>query len=119
MCEQELAKQGLKSEIKQTNIGVSVKKGTQRGLHYQKPPHTEVKIVRCPRGAIFDVIVDLRPESATFKQWFGIELNAENALAIYVPEGFAQGYRTLVDDTENLLPYNRVLRARVCNWSAL
>jgi dTDP-4-dehydrorhamnose 3,5-epimerase len=100
LCARELAEQGLQSDIKQTNIGVSLQKGTQRGLHYQKLPHAEVKIVRCPRGAIFDVIVDLRPESETFKQWFGIELNAENALALYVPEGCAQGYRTLQDNTE-------------------
>ena len=79
---------------------MSTKKGTLRGLHFQVAPHPEVKIVRCPRGAIFDVIVDLRPASATFRQWFGIELTEANNKAIYVPEGFAQGYLTLEDDTE-------------------
>jgi len=99
-CRNELQQQGLNPTIAQTNIGVSVRKGTLRGLHFQVAPHAEVKIVRCPRGAIYDVIVDLRPSSATFKKWFGIELTESNNRAIYVPEGFAQGYITLEDDTE-------------------
>ncbi len=100
LCNNELEQQGLKSNIVQTNIGFSTTKGTQRGLHFQKPPHQEVKIVRCTRGAIYDVIIDLRPDSGTYKQWFGIELNEENRLSLYVPEGFAQGYRTLKDNSE-------------------
>jgi dTDP-4-dehydrorhamnose 3,5-epimerase len=100
LCRNELREQGLKVDYPQTNIGVSLKKHTLRGLHFQMAPHPEVKIVRCPRGSIFDVIVDLRPASSTYKQWFGIELNHSNAKAIYVPEGFAQGYMTLEDDTE-------------------
>ena len=99
-CQKEFDDQGLKSVIAQSNIGVSKTKGTLRGLHYQRPPYQEVKIVRCPRGAIFDVIVDLRPESPTYKQWFGLELNQENATMLYVPEGCATGYLTLRDDTE-------------------
>jgi dTDP-4-dehydrorhamnose 3,5-epimerase len=99
-CKKELIERGLQSELAQSNVGFSHKKGTLRGLHFQVSPHTEVKIVRCPRGAIFDVIVDLRPDSPTHKQWFGIELTADNCKMIYVPEGFAQGYITLENNTE-------------------
>ena len=100
LCERELRDHGLLARICQTNIGVSTLRGTLRGLHYQTPPHAEVKIVRCSRGAIFDVIADLRPESTTFTRWFGVELTEHNYRAIYVPEGFAQGYLTLRGDTE-------------------
>ncbi len=99
-CKEEYENLGLVSRIVQSNIGVSTSAGTLRGLHFQRAPHEEVKIVRCSRGAIFDVIVDLRPESATYKDWFGIELNQENATMLYVPEGCATGYLTLRDDTE-------------------
>jgi dTDP-4-dehydrorhamnose 3,5-epimerase len=74
--------------------------GTVRGLHYQVEPSEEVKIVRCSRGAIFDVIVDVRPDSNTFLQWYGVELSADNRRQLYVPRGFAHGYQTLVDDCE-------------------
>jgi len=99
-CQREFQQRGLKSELLQSNVGFSHRKGTLRGLHFQKPPHAEVKIVRCTRGAIFDVIVDLRPESTSYKCWFGVELSGENGRMIYVPEGFAQGYMTLMDETE-------------------
>jgi dTDP-4-dehydrorhamnose 3,5-epimerase len=99
-CERELAEMGLNTNIAQTNIGVSNRRGTLRGLHYQKDPDAEVKIVRCPRGCVFDVIVDLREGSPTYRRWYGVELSAANALAIYVPEGVAQGYMTLEDDSE-------------------
>lgn len=99
-CEREMEEMGLVYSIKQSNIGVSPLKGTLRGLHYQTAPHQEVKIIRCPRGAIYDVIVDLRPDSPTFKKWFAVELTAENSRMLYVPEGCATGYQTLVDDTE-------------------
>jgi dTDP-4-dehydrorhamnose 3,5-epimerase len=99
-CKKELQEHGLKSELSQSNIGFSFRKGTFRGLHFQKTPHAEVKIVRCTRGSIFDVIVDLRPESSSYKRWFGVELSAENRKMIYVPEGMAQGYATLEDNTE-------------------
>jgi dTDP-4-dehydrorhamnose 3,5-epimerase len=99
-CKRELQQHGLKSDFAQSNAGFSVRKGTLRGLHYQRAPHAEVKIVRCLRGAMFDVIVDLRPESVSFTQWFGIELSEENGKMLYVPEGFAQGYLTLQDNTE-------------------
>lgn len=99
-CQKELEQRGLKAEVRQSNVGFSHRKGTLRGLHYQKSPRAEVKIVRCTRGAMFDVVVDLRPHSQTHKQWFGVELTEDNGKMIYVPEGFAQGYITLADDTE-------------------
>ena len=99
-CERELAEHGLVSHIKQSNIGFSPEAGTLRGLHYQKEPHQEVKIVRCTRGAVFDVVVDIRRDSPTFRKWFGIELNPDNASMLYVPEGCATGYLTLMDDSE-------------------
>ena len=99
-CKRELEQHGLKSDLAQSNVGFSYRKGTLRGLHFQKLPHAEVKIVRCTRGAIFDVIVDIRPESPAYKCWFGVELSEDNSRMIYVPEGFAQGYITLVDNTE-------------------
>ena len=99
-CEKELDKQGLVSCIRQSNIGFSPDAGTLRGLHFQRPPHEEVKIVRCTRGAVFDVVADIRRDSPTFGKWFGIELNPDNASMLYVPEGCATGYLTLLDDSE-------------------
>jgi dTDP-4-dehydrorhamnose 3,5-epimerase len=99
-CQEEFSRHGLTSNMVQLNVGFSHKHGTVRGLHYQLPPHQEAKFVRCTRGAIFDVIVDLRPDSPTRGHWFGAELTAENALMLYAPEGFAHGYQTLADDTE-------------------
>jgi len=99
-CKKEFEQRGLKHELAQSNVGFSFLKGTLRGLHFQKAPHAEVKILRCTRGAVFDVIVDLRPESPTFRRWFGVQLDEENRKMIYVPEGFAQGYLTLADKTE-------------------
>ena len=99
-CKDELQAMGLDANIMQSNLGVSTKRGTLRGLHYQKAPHAETKIIRCPRGAIYDVIVDVRPESPTYMKWCGVELSEKNFLMLYVPKGFAQGYLTLTDDTE-------------------
>ena len=99
-CENELREQGLVSCIKQSNVGFSPQAGTLRGLHYQRPPHQEVKIVRCTRGRVFDVVVDIRPDSPTFKEWYGLELNPDNGSMLYVPEGCATGYLTLEDDSE-------------------
>ena len=99
-CEKEFREQGLVSHIKQSNIGFSPQAGTLRGLHYQKSPHQEVKIVRCTRGSVFDVVLDIRPESPTFRKWYGIELNPGNASMLYVPEGCATGYLTLEDNSE-------------------
>ncbi|MEM8984898.1 MAG: dTDP-4-dehydrorhamnose 3,5-epimerase [Pseudomonadota bacterium] len=99
-CEDEYREAGLNATIVQSNMAVSAQAGTLRGLHFQSEPHREVKIVRCVRGAMFDVIVDLRPDSSTYRQWFGAVLDTDNHHALYVPEGCATGYMTLVDDTE-------------------
>ena len=99
-CQAELAKHGLVNRIAQANVGFSHRRGTLRGLHFQSPPHAEVKIVRCTRGSVFDVIVDLRKHSPTYQRWFGVELTEENFKMIYAPEGFAQGYLTLEDNSE-------------------
>jgi len=99
-CKKEFQQHGLNSDLLQSNVGFSDRKGTVRGLHFQKSPHAEAKVVRCTRGAILDVIVDLRPDSPTYKKWFGVELTGENRMMIYVPEGTAQGYMTLEDCTE-------------------
>lgn len=99
-CEREFAAHGLESRFVQINNSVSAKKGTLRGLHYQLPPAAEVKVVRCVRGALWDVIVDLRPHSPTYKKWFGVELTADNRLMMYVPRGFAHAILTLSDDAE-------------------
>jgi dTDP-4-dehydrorhamnose 3,5-epimerase len=99
-CEKELQEQGLVSLIRQSNIGFSPDAGTLRGLHYQRPPFEEVKIVRCTRGAVFDVVADIRRDSPTFGKWFGIELNPDNASMLYVPEGCVTGYLTLLDNSE-------------------
>lgn len=91
---------GLNSHFVETNISFNEKKGTLRGMHYQLPPHEQAKLVRCTRGSIYDVIIDLRPESPTFKQWFPLEMSAENHLMLYVPARFAHGFQTLADQTE-------------------
>jgi dTDP-4-dehydrorhamnose 3,5-epimerase len=99
-CEREFAGHGLMPRFVNTNLSLTRRKGTLRGMHYQRPPHAEAKLVRCTRGAIYDVIIDLRPESATWGQWLGVELTADNHRQLYVPEGFAHGFVTLMDDTE-------------------
>ncbi len=99
-CEKEFESHGLCTHIAQTNVCYSPKKATLRGLHFQHAPHDEVKVVRCPRGTLFDVAVDLRPESQSFKKWVGVELSEVNGNMLYVPEGCAQGLLTLADNTE-------------------
>ena len=84
----------------QCNISFNLNKGTLRGMHYQATPHEEAKLVRCIKGGIYDVIIDLRPDSPTFKDWFAVELNSENRQMIYIPEGMAHGCQTLADNTE-------------------
>ena len=101
-CEEEFAEHGLPMRIVQSSTIRSPRRHTLRGLHYQKPPHAEIKLVRCTSGSIFLVMVDLRPGSSTRNQWVGAELSARNERLAYVPEGFAQGYQTLEDDTEVL-----------------
>lgn len=99
-CEQLLAQRGLVSRVSQINTGFSPLKGTLRGLHLQRPPHAEVKIARCLRGSVFDVVVDLRPESPSYRKWFGAVLSGSNGLLLYAPEGTAHGYLTLESDSE-------------------
>jgi dTDP-4-dehydrorhamnose 3,5-epimerase len=99
-CEQEFRQQGLVSHFVQCNLSANHNRATLRGLHYQAEPDAEVKVVRCIRGAIFDVLVDIRPESPTYLQWQGFELSAENRDALYIPAGFAHGYQTLEPDSE-------------------
>ncbi len=91
---------GLNSNLVQCNISFSKKRGTLRGMHYQKNPFEESKLIRCTKGKIFDVIIDLRPSSETFKKWLGVELTEENYKMLFVPEGFAHGYQSLVDNSE-------------------
>ena len=99
-CEEEFSKHRLDSKIVQCNISFNWKKNTIRGMHYQVAPYEEAKLVRCIKGAIYDVIIDLRPQSFTFKQWIAMELTAKNRIMLYVPEGFAHGFQTLDDNTE-------------------
>lgn len=97
---QEFETRGLNPRLVQANISFNKKKGSLRGMHYQTPPHEEAKLVRCTKGSIYDAIIDLRPHSPSFKQWFGVELTEDNRRMLYIPEGFAHGYLTLEDDTE-------------------
>lgn len=99
-CAREFEAAGIPTTVVQINNSLSAKAGTLRGMHYQLPPAAETKIVRCIRGALYDVILDLRPDSPTFGRWFGAELSAENRLMMLVPRGFAHGFLTLTDDTE-------------------
>ncbi|GAB4578967.1 MAG: dTDP-4-dehydrorhamnose 3,5-epimerase [Anaerolineales bacterium] len=99
-CAREAAALGLDPHVVQCNISFNKTKGTLRGLHLQLPPFAESKLVRATRGAIYDVILDLRPASPTFRQWFGVELTADNRRALFVPKGFAHGFQTLEDNTE-------------------
>lgn len=101
-CVDEFLEHGLNPRVVQCNVSWNRRKGTLRGMHYQVAPHPEAKLVRCTRGAIWDVIVDLRTESSTYLTWHAVELTAENRLALYVPEHFAHGFQTLVDDSEVL-----------------
>jgi dTDP-4-dehydrorhamnose 3,5-epimerase len=101
-CAKEFEAHGLNPTIAQCNLSFNHKKGTLRGMHYQVPPVSETKVVQCIRGAIQDVIIDLRPDSPTYKQHISVELSAENRRALYIPELFAHGFQTLADDTEVL-----------------
>lgn len=99
-CADEFSSVGINPNVVQSNLSFNVKKGTLRGMHYQVAPALETKFVRCIRGCIYDVIVDLRPESDTYLQHFGVELSSENRNALYVPASVAHGFQTLVDDSE-------------------
>ena len=114
-CENEFNSFGLKTNWVQINNSMSKEAGTLRGLHYQRPPNAEAKLIRCLKGSIWDVVVDLRNGSDTFGKWFGAELSAVNRKMMYVPEGFAHGFQTLTDNVELIYchskPYNNTVEA--------
>lgn len=99
-CRKEFEAHGINAQVEQCNISFNKRKGTLRGMHFQVAPFAEAKLVRCTSGSIYDVIIDLRPSSSTFKQYFAVELSAENRTMLFIPEGFAHGFQTLQDDTE-------------------
>ena len=99
-CQRDFEAHGLNPHLRQCNISFNHKRGTLRGMHYQAKPYEEAKLVRCTRGAIYDVIIDLRPDSSTFKQWLAVELTDQNHLMLYIPEGMAHGFQTLENNTE-------------------
>jgi dTDP-4-dehydrorhamnose 3,5-epimerase len=99
-CQREFEAHGLCTQLAQCNISFNKSKGTLRGMHYQAAPYAEAKLVRCTSGAIYDVIIDLRPDSPTFKRWVAVELTADNRRMLFIPEGFAHGFQTLADGTE-------------------
>ena len=99
-CEREFASNGLETRYPQHSVSYSRLKATLRGMHYQRAPHEEAKLVRCIRGSVYDVIIDARPASPTYGRWAGFELTAKNGRQLYVPQGFAHGFQTLEDDSE-------------------
>src|SRR5688572_5754736 len=116
----EFAERGMASVFVENNISYSKSRGTLRGIHYQAPPHGQHKLVRCTRGAVFDVAVDLRPGSPTFKQWTGAELSAENRTMMYIPGDCGHGYQTLVDDSEVFYMVSNIYvpeSGRGCRWN--
>jgi len=119
-CRDEFAAHGLEPGFVQCNISFNARRGTLRGLHYQANPYEEAKLVRCTRGAIFDVIVDIRKRSDTYRRWIGVELTAENRRMLYVPKGFAHGFQTLEDASEVFYQMSDMFRpesARGARWS--
>jgi dTDP-4-dehydrorhamnose 3,5-epimerase len=99
-CQHEFADHGIQANWVQSNISFNKRRGTLRGLHYQAAPWEEAKLVRCTMGAVYDVVVDVRPRSPHYKKWFAVELTAANRLMLFIPAGFAHGFQTLADDTE-------------------
>ena len=99
-CQKEFADHGLNANLVQASISHNARRGTLRGMHYQAPPYEETKLVRCTAGSIYDVLLDLRPASATYRQWLGVELSASNYRSVYISAGFAHGFLTLADDSE-------------------
>ncbi len=119
-CQREFGEHGLNRCVAQCSISFNHKRGTLRGMHYQVAPHEEAKLIRCIGGAIYDVIIDLRPQSPTFRHWIALELSAENGRALYVPEGFAHGFETLADDTEvfyQIFEFHDPACARGLRWN--
>jgi dTDP-4-dehydrorhamnose 3,5-epimerase len=119
-CQQEAKQYGLEPKWPQCNISYNKSKGTMRGMHYQAAPFEEAKLVRCTMGAICDVIIDLRPDSVSFKKWTAVELSSESRRMLYVPEGFAHGFLTLQDNTEVFYQMSEVYApnyARGLRWN--
>ncbi len=119
-CEEEFENHGLTARIAQCSISFNVSKRTLRGMHYQAPPYSEIKIVRCTRGSIYDVVVDLRPTSPTFKQWVAVSLFAEERNMLYVPDGCGHGFLTLEDSTEvfyQISEFHHSESARGVRWN--
>jgi dTDP-4-dehydrorhamnose 3,5-epimerase len=112
-CVDEFALHGLEPRFVQSNTSFNLRRGTLRGMHYQAEPFPEIKLVRCTRGAIFDVAVDLRPSSPTFKAWIGVELSQDNSRALYVPAGCAHGFQTLTPDAEVLYMMGETYRSEL------
>ena len=111
---------GLVPDLAQCNLSYNHRKGTVRGMHWQAPPHAETKLVRCAQGALYDVVVDLRPDSPTYRRWVGVELTAENRRALYIPEGCGHGFQTLEDATEvfyMITEYYTPAAARGMRWN--
>jgi dTDP-4-dehydrorhamnose 3,5-epimerase len=99
-CQSEFAAAGLQTDWVQCNISFNKERGTLRGMHYQAPPYEEAKLVRCTMGAVYDVIIDLRTDSPTYRQWLAAELTSDNRLMLFIPKGFAHGFQTLTDEAE-------------------
>ena len=119
-CRKEFEAHGINALVEQCNISFNKRKGTLRGMHFQVAPFAEAKLVRCTSGSIYDVIIDLRPSSPTFKQYFAAELSAENRAMLFIPEGFAHGFQTLRDDTEVFYQMGRTFsaeHARGVRWN--
>jgi dTDP-4-dehydrorhamnose 3,5-epimerase len=112
-CERDLAEAGLVTHYPEHSVSFNTPQGTLRGMHWQADPHGETKIVRCTRGRVFDVAVDIRPDSSTYRQWVGEVLSAENGVALYIPRGFAHGFITLEPDTELLYLISEPYRAEL------
>lgn len=118
-CAQEFRRRELNPNLAQCSISLNTRRGTIRGMHYQEQPHAEAKLVRCCSGAVYDVIVDLRPSSPTYCQWFAVELTGVNRKMLYVPEGFAHGFQTLADNSEVFYQISEIYRpecARGVRW---
>lgn len=119
-CEKEFADHGLEPRVVQCSVSFNRRKGTLRGMHYQAAPFEEVKVVRCNRGSIYDVIIDLRPDSTAYKKWLAVQLDQENGKMLYIPPGFAHGFQTLADDTEVFYQMSQVFspeHARGVRWN--
>ncbi|HSQ31808.1 MAG TPA: dTDP-4-dehydrorhamnose 3,5-epimerase [Gemmatimonadaceae bacterium] len=119
-CQREFADMGLSHEVVQCNLSHTMRRGTLRGMHWQAAPYGEAKLVRCARGAIWDVIIDLRPDSPTYTRHFGVELTSVSARALFVPEGFAHGFVTLEDETDVLYQmsqFHEPSAARGVRWN--